>query len=257
MAENNNSSDLLAIQRGISRLRKSNRWLMLGLSESDFNNPDIQAYLTRPLDQDIAKDQEVENKIKAAVYLAVRRSKWKPRAVAKKLAEAAVEAVRDARLMTLHEAGLISSKRLDEELENNQVSKIATTFKHVKKRYGRKAAKLALTLAVGATVGGPAGAIAGGVMLASELIPKKTKEKIKRTIRNTVKKVGEGISNAVSRLCDRAAAVAPVIVKKVQETAASVAGRISRYASSVVETVSEVCSTVGQKAKKIWRKLFG
>jgi len=255
MASNN--SELFAIQRGIARLRKSNRWLMLGLSESDFNNPDLQEYLSRPLDQDINKDQEIENKVKAAVYLAVRRSKWKPRHAAKKLAEASVEALRDARLMTLHESNHITSKRLNEELENNQISKIASTFNHVKKRYGRKATKAALTIAVGATVGGPAAAIAGGIMLASELIPKKTKEKIKRNIRNTVKTIGESISNGVSRICERAVESAPRIAKKVYETFTSVSERISQYAAPIVETVKEVKEKVVKKAKKIWRRLFG
>lgn len=255
MASNN--SDLLAIQRGIARLRKSNLWLMLGLSDSDFNNPDLQEYLSRPLDQDVAKDQEIENKVKAAVYLAVRRSKWKPRHAAKKLAEASVEALRDARLMTLHESNQITSKRLNEELENNQISKIATTFNHIKKRYGRKATKAALTIAVGATVGGPATAIAAGIMLFSELIPKKTKDKIKRNIKKKVKKIGESISNGVSHICEKAVESAPRIARKIQETFSSVSERISQYAAPVVETVKEVKEKVVEKAKKIWKKIFG
>ena len=246
-----NTQDLIALQKGIARLRKSNNWLKLGLTESDFNNAGIQDYLLRPLGTNTEKDIEVENKLKAAVYLAVRRSKWKPRGTSKKLAEASVEALRDARLMSLYESGQIAAKQYHEELENNQISKIATTFTKVKKRYGRKATKLALSTAIGLTVGGPAGIIAGGVMLISEIIPKKTKEKIKKTIKRTIKRTGEVISRSIESLCDRAAVAAPRIVKKVNETMERIGEATSRFVEPVVEVARSVGSAIKKGAKKV------
>jgi hypothetical protein len=226
------------------------------LSESDFENSDIQAYLMRPLEENIEKDKEIENKVKAAVYLATRRSKWKPRATAKKLAEASVEALRDARLITLYESNQITAKQYNEELENNQVSKIATTFKRVKKRYARKTVKAALSIAIGLTCGGPAGAIASGIMLASELIPKNRKEKIKRNIKRNLKKIGEAVTDSVSRLCSRAASSAPKIVEKIQETVHTVTENVSTYVAPIIDTCKEFGSAVARTAKKIWAKIF-
>lgn len=251
-----NTSDLIALQKGIARLRKSNRWLTLGLSDSDFNNPDIQEYLLRPLGTDIDKDIETENKLKAAVYLSVRRSKWKPRGIAKKLAESSVEALRDARLMSLYESEQITAKQYHEELENNQISKIATTFTRVKKRYGKKlikgALKGALTLALGSVVGSGAGLIAGSVLLVSEIIPKKTKQKIKKTITRTIKRTGESITRSIENLCDRAAAAAPKIVKKFNETIE----RVSVATSRIVEPIRDVVSSVGSSIKKGVKKVL-
>lgn len=247
-----NTSDLIALQKGIARLRKSNRWLTLGLSDSDFNNPDIQEYLLRPLGTDIDKDIETENKLKAAVYLSVRRSKWKPRGIAKKLAESSVEALRDARLMSLYESEQITAKQYREELENNQISKIATTFTKVKKRYGKKLAKGALTLTIGSVVGSGAGLIAGSVLLVSEIIPKKTKQKIKKTITRTIKRTGESITRSIENLCDRAAAAAPKIVKKFNETIE----RVSVATSRIVEPIRDVVSSVGSSIKKGVKKVL-
>lgn len=247
-----NTHDLIALQKGIARLRKSNKWLKLGISESDFNNPEIQEYLLRPLGSDTEKDIETENKLKAAVYLSVRRSKWKPRGTAKTLAEASVESLRDARLMSLYESEQISAKQYNEELENNQISKIATTFTRVKKRYGRKAAKAAISTAIGLTVGGPAGLIAGGIMLVSEIIPKKTKQKIKKSIKRTIKKTGETISRSIENLCNRAAAAAPKIVKKVNETIE----RVRTAATGIVEPIREIASSLGSSIKKTAKKVL-
>lgn len=254
-AYNSTSKELLALQKGINRLRKSNKWLKLGLSESDFQDEDIQAYLLRPLGENTQLDIETENKVKAAVYLATRRSKWKPRSIAKKLAESSVEALRDARLMSLYESDKISAKQFNEEIENNQVSKIAVTYKRIKKRYGRKICKTALTAAISATCGGPAGLISGGVMLISEVLPKKTKEKIKKTVKRAVKRTAEAVSHGIERLCDRAPQIASRVVRKVQETVDKVTQTVSRVATPVVEAVREVGHTIKEKAKKVWKWL--
>ena len=75
--------ELIALEQGIQRLRKSNNWLKLGLNEGDFQSQEIIDYLQRPLGENVQLDVETENKIKAAVYLSVKRSKWKPRKIAK------------------------------------------------------------------------------------------------------------------------------------------------------------------------------
>ncbi|MBD5415468.1 MAG: hypothetical protein HDR46_04180 [Bacteroides sp.] len=245
------TQDLIALQKGIARLRKSNSWLKLGLTDSDFNNPDIQNYLLRPLGTDIEKDIEIENKLKAAVYLAVSRSKWKPRGIAKKLAEASVEALRDARLMSLFESEQITAKQYREELENNLISKIASTYTKVKKRYGRKATKLGLTMAIAMTVGGPAGLIAGGIMLVSELVPKKTKQQIKNALKKGIKKIGDGISRGIENLCDRGAVVAPKIVKKVYETMELIGDTASRVVKPVMDVARSIGGSIKNGAKKV------
>ena len=107
--------ELIALEQGIQRLRKSNNWLKLGLNEGDFQSQEIIDYLQRPLGENVQLDVETENKIKAAVYLSVKRSKWKPRKIAKQLAEAAAEALRDARLVTLYESNKIGAKQYKEE----------------------------------------------------------------------------------------------------------------------------------------------
>ena len=101
----------IALEQGIQRLRKSNNWLKLGLNEGDFQSQEIIDYLQRPLGENVQLDVETENKIKAAVYLSVKRSKWKPRKIAKQLAEAAAEALRDARLVALYESNKIGAKQ--------------------------------------------------------------------------------------------------------------------------------------------------
>ena len=110
--------ELIALEQGIQRLRKSNNWLKLGLNEGDFQSQEIIDYLQRPLGENVQLDVETENKIKAAVYLSVKRSKWKPRKIAKQLAEAAAEALRDARLVALYESNKIGAKQYKEECEN-------------------------------------------------------------------------------------------------------------------------------------------
>lgn len=262
------ASNTLALQQAFSRLRKSNQWLRLGLSENDFQSEELSAYLQRPLGENIAQDIETENKIKAAVYLSITRSKWKPRWVAKKLAESAVEAMRDARLTCLYESNKISAKDYKTETEKNQITQISTTFKHIKKRYGRKTAKTALTAALALTVGGPASWIAGGIMLTSELLTKTTKEKIKRKIKNTVERTVQTITNGITHLYNKTAEIAPKVIEKVVDIANDIKENASQYAApiangirtvvhSISSTIKECGTVIKEKTKKLWKWITG
>ena len=259
--------ELIALEQGIQRLRKSNNWLKLGLNEGDFQSQEIIDYLQRPLGENVQLDVETENKIKAAVYLSVKRSKWKPRKIAKQLAEAAAEALRDARLVALYKSNKIGAKQYKEECENNFVSKVVSTTKRIKKRYGRKLVKGVLATALG-LVGGPAGLIAGGIMLVSEIIPKKTKEKIRKKVKEVALKAAETISQGVINLYRKGEKIASRIAEKVVKAAENVAEGISIYAApvvdciksvahTIVEEVKEVGAKVKQGAKKVWKWLTG
>lgn len=242
--------ELIALEQGVQRLRKSNNWLKLGLNEDDFQSQEIIDYLQRPLGENVQLDVEVENKIKAAVYLSVKRSKWKPRKIAKQLAEAATEALRDARLVTLYESDKIGAKEYKEECENNFVSKVVSTTKFIKKRYGRKLVKSILATAIG-IAGGPAGLIAGGIMLVYEIIPKKIKEKIRKKVKEVALKAAETISQGITNLYRRGEKIASRVAEKVVKAAENVAEGISVYATPVIDSIKSVAHTIAEEVKEI------
>lgn len=107
----------LALAHGLERLRMSNSVLGLHIEDAAFGNKDIEAYLKRSIGENIALDEEIENKLKAAVYLSIRRSKWKPRAVAKHMAEVSAHALRDARLAYLYDTDMIAAGQYKTECE--------------------------------------------------------------------------------------------------------------------------------------------
>lgn len=107
----------LALAHGLERLRMSNSVLGLHIEDAALGNKDIEAYLKRSIGENIALDEEIENKLKAAVYLSIRRSKWKPRAVAKHMAEVSAHALRDARLAYLYDTDMIAAGQYKTECE--------------------------------------------------------------------------------------------------------------------------------------------
>ena len=60
----------LALAHGLERLRMSNSVLGLHIEDAAFGNKDIEAYLKRSIGENIALDEEIENKLKRQfIYL--------------------------------------------------------------------------------------------------------------------------------------------------------------------------------------------
>lgn len=255
MIQDKLEQNTVALTAGIQRLRKTNTCLGLGLPDSQFESQELNDYLLRQLDSDIESDKQLENRIKGAVYLAIKRSKWKPRHSAKQIAELAVDALRDARLTTLYEAGTISARQFKEESERNLITNAVSTFNRVKKTAIRKTVKGALATALGLTVGGPAGLMAAGIMLATELVPKDKKEKIIAKARNVANEAGSHIFEATSGLYGKGRKIASKVAEKMAEIADSTGQCVATYARPVVESVRKVAKTFAQKLMIRSRKL--
>ena len=162
--------DELALAHGLERLRMSNSVLGLHIEDAAFDNKDIEAYLKRSIGENIALDEEIENKLKAAVYLSIRRSKWKPRAVAKHMAEVSAHALRDARLAYLYDTDMIAAGQYKTECEKNLVTNTVNAFKRLKARKNRASVKALLATGLALTVGGPYAFMAGAILFATELL---------------------------------------------------------------------------------------
>ena len=187
-----------------------------------------------------------------AIYLSVKRSKWKPRQSAKLLARQAIEELRAARLTVLYHDNRISAKRYQEECANNYVQNALVVTKRVVKRYGYKALKGGLTLGL-LLAGLPHAAVAaGGLMLVNALIPKKYKEKIKAKVkeiaRTAVATVQRGLTHLKEKGRQVATQAASAIVKVTQAA--------QRVAEPVVEAVKSALQTVKEGTKKVFRFLF-
>lgn len=264
MSDTNNEH--VALANAISRLRSSN--FLLGGNLDEFESAGVQDqelldYLARGFGEDRKRDEELENKIKGAVYLSVRRCKWKPRFCAKELAEATVHALRDARLSYLYETDKISAKQYKEECERNFVTNTVNVWKKFQARRQRIACKALLETALILTVGGPAAVVAGGIMLATELIPPAYREKIIKKTKQIARQAGEAIVEATKELYKRGKKTAKRVAEKMVDIARNIAERTATYArpvveatrrtvSAVVDTVKEVAGKVKQKAKKFW-----
>ena len=261
MSDTNN--DYIALVNAIERLRVSNFILGTDVEKSGVESQELLDYLTRGIGEDSERDKELENKIKAAVYLSIRKIKWKPRFTAKKIAEATVHAMRDARLSYLYDTDKISAKQYKEQCESNFVTNTVNVYKRFQAKKERWACKTLMTAAIAATVGGPAGLIAGGVMLATELIPPSYREKIKRKTKEIARKAGETIVQTTKKLYKKGKKVARRVADKMVDITQNVVQATATYARpivdtarevvrGVVDTVKETASKVKQKAKKLW-----
>lgn len=260
MSDANNEH--VALVNAIVRLRISNFFLGTDFESAGVQDQDLLDYLTRGIGEDIKCDEEIENKIKGAVYLSVRRNKWKPRFIAKKLAEATVHALRDARLSYLYETDKISAKQYKDECDRNVVANTVNVCKKIQARRKRIACKTLLEAGLIAAVGGPAAVIAGGVMLATELIPPTYREKIVKKTKQIVKQAGDAIVDTTKKLYNKGKKTATRIAEKMVDIAQNVVETTAAYArpvveatrsvvSGVVDTVKETASKVKQKAKKL------
>lgn len=256
----------LALLHSFTRLRKSDVLLNVHMDEVEFENKEIQEYIKRSIGENIEKDIQVENKIKAAAYLSVRKSKWKPSWMAKRMAELSAHALRDARLTYLYESERISAKQYKEESEKNFVTNTVNVFKRIKKKSERATVKALLTTAIGVTVGGPAAAIAGGIMLVTSFIPKPIKEKIKKQTIVIAKKASETIVKSTRTLYERGKVIATKVAEKIVDAATNISESLSHYSAPIIETVrgmancvmdtvKEVRNAVKEKTKKLWNWL--
>lgn len=246
------TQEQLAVIKGLKQLRRVNRWWLAPLTEEQISSPEVEAYLKRDLDADPVADAQLEKDLVTAIYLSVKRSKWKPRQSAKLLARQAIEELRAARLTALYHDNRISAKRYQEECANNYVQNALVVTKRVVKRYGYKALKGGLTLGL-LLAGLPHAAVAaGGLMLVNALIPKKYKEKIKAKVkeiaRTAVATVQRGLTHLKEKGRQVATQAASAIVKVTQAA--------QRVAEPVVEAVKSALQTVKEGTKKVFRFLF-
>lgn len=255
MKQQDYTKEQLALLHSFDRLRSSDALLNVHMEDANLEDEEINNYLQREIGENTESDIQVENGIKAAAYLSVRRSKWKPRWVAKRMAELSAHALRDARLSYLYETERISASKYKEECEKNFVTNTVSVFKRIQKRQKRTAVKALLTAAIGATVGGPAAAIAGGIMLAAVLIPKPIKEKIKKKTKKIVREAGETIVRATQKLYESGKEVATKVSEKLVEVAINISENASRYSEPIIETIHETTNAVVGTVKEIGRKV--
>ena len=242
----------LAVIAGLKQLRKVNKWCLAPLTEEQISSPEVEAYLQRSLDEDPAADAQFEKDIATAVYLSVKRSKWKPRRSAKLLARQAIEELRAARLTVLYHDNRIDAKRYKEECENNYVANTLAVTRRIVKRYGFKVAKTALT--VGLFLAGlPHAAVAaGGAMLVNALIPKKYKEKIKKKAGKIATEVVSTIQQGLTFLKEKGRSVAMQAANAIEKGMQAV----EKIVSPVKNAMKRMCEPVVEKGKKIYRFLF-
>lgn len=256
MSETN--KEHLALVNAIDRLRSSNFFLGIDLESVGIQDQDLFDYLTRCIGEDVERDKEVENKIKGAVYLSICRSKWKPRFVAKRFAEATAHALRDARLGYLYETDKISAKQYKEECEKNIVTNTVNVCKKIQARRKRIACKALLQAGLIVTVGGPTSLIAGAIMLTTELIPPAYREQILKNTKKIVKKTEDVIVDATRNLYNKGKKIANRVAEKMVDIAQNVVETTATYAHPIVDAtrrvVSEVVDTVKETANKVKQK---
>ena len=258
-SDSSHTQQQMAVIVGLKQLRKTNRWGLCHLKNAQIKSPEVEAYLLRGLDEDPVADARFEKDIQTAVYLSVKRSKWKPRSSAKLLAKQAVEELRAARLTTLYHDKRIDAITYQEECENNYVQNTLSVAHRIKKRYGRKALKTGLTLGL-FLAGAPYAAVAAGAaMLGYELIPKKYKEKIKKKTRELATQAIETVGRGLRQLKEKGRKA----VQKVQntltrtfETARHMAEPVMAAAKSVAAKVKEKAGEAREKVKSFFKRLF-
>lgn len=243
----------LAIIQGLKQLRYTNRWCLAPLSEAQIESKEVEEYLSRGLDEDISADSKLEKDIVTAVYLAVKRSKWKPRFSAKVLAKQAIEELRAARLTTLYHDNRIDARRYKEECENNYVMNTLSVARRVKKRYGRKAIKTGITLGLFLAGLPYAATAAGGVLLADAILPKKYKEKVKKQAKKVAKAAASTVKRGLTLLKEKGRKAAERVAEKLVETVQTA----NRMAQPVVEATRTFVEAVKEKGKKVLKFLFG
>ena len=260
IGDSSHTQQQLAVAVGLKQLRNTNRWGFWALDDAQIKSPEVESYLLRGLGEDPAADARLEKDIQTAIYLSVKRSKWKPRRSAKLLAKNAVEELRAARLTTLYHDKRIDAKTYKEECENNYVQNTLSVARRIKKRYGRKALKAGLTVAL-YLAGAPYAAVAaGGSMLVHALIPQKYKEKIKKKTREVATQAIETVSRGLRQLKEKGRQVAQRVqttLTRTFETARRVSEPVVAAAKSVAEKVKEKAKAAKEKVKSVWNRLFG
>lgn len=258
-SDSSHTQQQIAVIMGLKQLRSTNRWGFCPLTDAQIKNPEVEAYLLRGLDEDPVADARFEKDIQTAVYLSVKRSKWKPRNSAKLLAKQAVEELRAARLTTLYHDNRIDARTYKEECENNYVQNTLSVTRRIKKRYGRKALKSGLTLGLYLAGAPYAATAAGAAMLGYALIPKKHKEKIKKKTRELATQAIETVGRGLRQLKEKGRKA----VQKVQdtlvrtfETARHIAEPVVAAARSVATKMKEKTREAKEKVKSFFKRLF-
>ena len=258
-SDSSHTQQQVAVIVGLKQLRRTNRMGGCPLTDAQINSPEVEAYLLRGLDEDPEADARFEKDIQAAVYLSVKRSKWKPRRSAKLLARQAVEELRAARLTTLYHDKRIDARTYQEECENNYVQNTLSVARRIKKRYGRRAVKTGLTEGLYLAGAPYAAAAAGAAMLGYALIPKKYKEKIRKKSRELATQAIETVGRGLRQLKEKGRKA----VQKVQdtltrtfETARQLAEPVVAAARSVAERAMEKVDKAKEKVKSFFRRLF-
>ena len=237
--ENNNSIDeKIDLNHGLQTLRSSNRFLLnpIGKSELD-NNASLEQYLLRPFWGEGANqeaDKEFEKSVMTAVILS--RSRFTPIDVAKARAAAAVEELRNAKIVTQHENNALTSKQFEKLTKDNWVSNTITRVRRTKRFLKRKGIRYGLSATL-ALAGVPAAAVvtfAG--LLVWDILPTRTKTKIKEGAKKIVAKSKETIVNALTTLKEKGER----IVERVTENIATGIARVEEMAKPVVEKVKDV-----------------
>ena len=260
MGDSSHTQQQLAVIAGLKQLRRTNRWGLSPLTDAQINSPEVEFYLLRGLDENPVADARFEKAIQTAVYLSVKRSRWKPRKSAKLLARQAVEELRAARLTTLYHDKRIDARTYKEECENNYVQNTLSVARRIKKRYGRKFLKAGLTIGLYLAGAPYAAGAAAGAMVVNALIPKKYKQKVKNKVREVATNAIETISNGLKQLKEKGRQVvqrAQTALTQAFENPHHIAESVKAAASSVAKKIKEKATAAKEKVKSVWRRLFG
>lgn len=259
IGDSSHTQQQLAIAAGIKQLRRTNRWGLSPLDDALITSPEVEAYLLRNLDEDKEADARFEKAIINAVYLSIKRSKWKPRKCAKIIAKHAIEELRAARLTTLYHDKRIDARTYKEECENNYVQNTLVVARRIKKRYGRKVLKGAITVGLYLAGAPYAATVAAGSMIVNALIPQKHKEKIKKKVREIATQTIDTIQRGLTKLKEKGREIAQQAKNKLQrtfESASRIAEPVVKAAKHVADKVKEKADKVKEKVKSVWRRLF-
>lgn len=265
--ENNNSIDeKVALNHGLQTLRTSNRFLANPIRKSELeNNPSLEKYLLHPFfgeGSSQEEDKEFEKSVMTAVILS--RSKFTPIDVAKARANAAVEELRNAKIVTQHENNALTSKQFEKLTKDNWVSNTITRVKRTKRFLKRKGLKYGLSATLALAGVHAAAAVTFGGLLIWDILPTRTKTKIKEGAKNIVTKAKETVVSALTTLKEKGER----IVERVTENISTGISRVAEMAKPVVEKVKEVvkagCDIVAsipivkktvEKAKHAWESI--
>lgn len=265
--ENNNSIDeKVALNHGLQVLRTSNRFLLNPINKSELeNNEDLEQYLLRPFWGD-GSNQELDKTFEKSVMTAVilSRSKYTPLEVAQARANAAVEELRNAKIVTQHENNALTSKQFEKLTKDNWVSNTISRVKRTKRFLKRKSLRygLSATLALAGVPAAAAVTFAG--QLIWDILPTRAKTKIKEKTKQIVTTAKEKVVSALTTLKEKG----EVIAERVVDNIATGITRVAEMARPVVEKVKDVvqagCEIVSsipivkktvEKAKSAWEKV--